>query len=70
MAPVEVVTVAKLAFRQLRELRDLAGADAPRKARHYDSVLVEYGVTLARLRNCMREDPGIPAGTRKLEVRT
>jgi hypothetical protein len=70
LAPAEVVKVAKLAFRQLRELRDLASADAPRKTRHYDAVLVEYGATLDRLRECMREDLGIRPAGRKLEAGT
>ncbi|VVJ23361.1 Uncharacterised protein [Amycolatopsis camponoti] len=71
LAPDEVVKVAKLAFRQLRALRDLAGAEEPRKSRHYNPVLVEYGVILERLRNRMREDLDMPAiVVRKSEAAT
>jgi hypothetical protein len=61
LAPGGVVKAAKLAFRQLRQLRDLAGAEKERKSRHYNTELVEYGVVLERLRNSMREDLGMPA---------
>jgi hypothetical protein len=58
LAPAPVVRTAGQTFRELRELRDLAGAGTAPQSQEYQQVLTRYQLALRRLRDLMRADLG------------
>lgn len=59
-APTPIVLAAAETFRQLRDLRDVVARSRDLDPADYEQVLNRYQVALARLRNVMRADLGVP----------